>query len=208
MRVKICGITDKDTAQAAVNYGADALGFVFANSKRRIEPDRAKEIISTLPDSVMKVGVFVNESRAELERIAAYVGLTYLQLHGNESAHFCASLSYPVIKAISIDGNYRVAELNEYSTEYVLIDGPKGKYHGGNGMAFDWNLLNKKPATPARVVLAGGLHEGNVERAIRIVQPDMVDVSSGVETNGKKDLTKIKSFIAIAKNTPIGGIKG
>ncbi|MBO0958356.1 phosphoribosylanthranilate isomerase [Neobacillus sp. MM2021_6] len=203
MKVKICGITDVKTALATAEYGADAIGFVFADSKRRISIEKATEIVSALPNDVYKVGVFVNETQEEVERIASVVGLTHIQLHGDEPASFCELLSLPVIKAISFDGNEGLADISQFPAEYILLDGPKEKYRGGNGTAFDWNEVNAAILSEKRVILAGGLHLNNVELAINIVKPAMVDVSSGVESDGVKDLVKIKEFITKVKN--LGG---
>ncbi|MEH7332197.1 phosphoribosylanthranilate isomerase [Neobacillus drentensis] len=206
MKVKICGISDVETGIAASQLGADAIGFVFAESKRKVSIDKAKEIASFLPKEVFKVGVFVNESKEEIERIASIVGLTHIQLHGDETASFSESLSLPVIKAISFKGNENLATYKNFTSDYLLLDSPKGKYRGGNGTAFNWNEVNLSLINGKRVILAGGLHAGNVEEAIHILQPYMVDVSSGVETDGKKDLQKIKTFIEKVKGSLIGGI--
>jgi len=205
MKVKICGITDLTTAIAAVDYGADALGFVFAESKRKIPEVKAKEIIAHLPKEVLKVGVFVNESKEKIEELAASVGLTHVQLHGDETPAFSESLSYPVIKAISIHDEQSLEAIEVYKCEYVLIDGPKGKYRGGNGLSFDWNSISAEDLKDKKVILAGGLHDENVEEAIKLIKPYMVDVSSGVETEGEKDLNKIQSFIMKAKGSQTGG---
>ncbi|ETI67914.1 phosphoribosylanthranilate isomerase [Neobacillus vireti] len=199
MRVKICGIMDVNTARVALDYGADALGFVFAESKRKILPEIAGEIISQLPKEVIKVGVFVNETKDEIERIAAIAGLTHIQLHGDETEVFSSSLSLPVIKAISFHSNEELAGYFQYPCEYLLLDGPKGKYRGGNGTAFAWSEVNPTIIDGKKVILAGGLHVGNIEAAIKTIRPCMVDVSSGVETEGVKDFRKIKEFIKKAK---------
>ena len=206
MKVKICGITDRQTALAAIEYGADALGFVFADSKRKVDRDTAKSIIDQLPARIMKVGVFVNETKEQIERIASYVDLTHIQLHGEESPAFCNSLSYPVIKALSIEKMEDFKQVNQFDCSFILLDGPKGKYRGGNGTAFDWMMAVKAELSPKKVILAGGLNVTNVVSAIEQVHPYMVDVSSGVETNGKKDLAKIKHFIEAVKAENIGGI--
>ncbi|SDL89227.1 phosphoribosylanthranilate isomerase [Bacillus sp. OK048] len=207
MKVKICGITDLTTAIAAIDYGADAIGFVFAESKRKITVPKAKEIISHLPKEVLKVGVFVNETKEKIEEIASTVGLTHVQLHGDETSAFSKSLSFPVIKAISMDKDLILKEIEAYPCEHVLLDGPKGKYRGGNGLSFDWNSISVKDLKGKKVILAGGLQEENVEEAIKLIQPYMVDVSSGVETDGKKDLTKIQTFINKAKGSQTGGTR-
>ncbi|PGS52589.1 phosphoribosylanthranilate isomerase [Bacillus sp. AFS041924] len=201
MKVKICGITDLKTAQIAINAGADAVGFVFAESKRQIEIAEAKKIIKSLPDSILKIGVFVNETKEIVESIFQEVGLTHLQLHGDETPEFCRSLSFPVIKALRVQSEKDVEKIAEYDCDYILVDSPSGKYRGGNGTTFNWELLNSKKID--NLILAGGLTIDNVIPASSIVKPIMVDVSSGVETNGNKDEEKIKSFI---KKVKLGGI--
>lgn len=208
MKVKICGITDLDTASAAVENGADAIGLVFTKSKRKVELDKALGIVRELPARVMKVGVFVNESKGEMERIASYVGLTHLQLHGDETPEFCQTLSMPVIKALSIQNKENFKEIRKFSCDYILLDGPNGKYRGGNGEAFDWNLFKAENFPGKQFILAGGLTEDNVLGAIDHIHPFMVDVSSGVETKGIKDYKKIKSFIDKVKENFNGGIIG
>ncbi|MGG0178451.1 phosphoribosylanthranilate isomerase [Gottfriedia acidiceleris] len=201
MKVKICGITDLKTAQSAIKAGADAIGFVFAESKRQIEITEAKKIIESLPDSVLKIGVFVNETKETLESIYEEVGLTHLQLHGDETPEFCRSLSFPVIKALRVQSKKDVEKIAEYDCDYILVDSPSGKYRGGNGTTFNWDLV--KSTKIDNLILAGGLTIENVIPATSVVKPIMVDVSSGVETNGKKDEEKIKSFI---KKVKLGGI--
>jgi phosphoribosylanthranilate isomerase len=205
MKVKICGITDVKTALVAAEYGADAIGLVFAESKRKVSIENAKEIASTLPADILKVGVFVNESRDEIERIASLVGLTHIQLHGDESASFSESLTLPVIKAISFQGNAGLIDINQFPCDSILLDGPKGKFHGGNGTAFDWGEVNTSLIEGKKVILAGGLKLNNVAAAISTIKPHMVDVSTGVETNGIKDHEKIKAFIEKVKILTCGG---
>ncbi|MEH7109858.1 phosphoribosylanthranilate isomerase [Bacillus sp. JJ1764] len=205
MKVKICGIMDVETGIAAARFGADAIGFVFAESKRKVTEQQAREIISHLPKHVLKIGVFVNETSEEINRIATFTGLTHIQLHGDETAEFCQSLSLPVIKAISFQDNEALAKNNQFPAEFVLLDGPKGKYRGGNGTAFDWNQVNIDLLQDKNIILAGGLNPDNVKAAINIIHPYMVDVSSGVETDGCKDLSKVKTFIENAKGALLEG---
>lgn len=207
MKVKICGITDLETALAAVGYGADAIGFVFAESKRKITEEKARSVVTHLPKSVLKVGVFVNESAENIERISSYVGLTHIQLHGDETKEFCELITKPVIKAVSISNKDSLKKVEGFSSEYILVDGPKGKYRGGNGLSFDWNLLDSSLIKDKKIILAGGLTVENVEEAITVIKPYMVDVSSGVETEGKKDVKKIKAFLKKAKGSQIGGLQ-
>lgn len=208
MKVKICGIMNEESAQCAVRYGATALGFVFAKSKRQITIAAAKEIIRKLPQEVMKVGVFVNPSREWIDEVVAGAGINVIQLHGEETPQFCESLPYPVIKAFSIETASDLEKIHDYPCEYVLLDGPKGKkYHGGNGISFDWTILTDFERKNKKIILAGGLTMENVAQAIHTAQPDMVDVSSGVETDGKKDLGKIKKFLTHVKDKETAGKK-
>ncbi|NHM29384.1 phosphoribosylanthranilate isomerase [Neobacillus terrae] len=199
MKVKICGITDKETALAAADLGADAIGFVFAESKRKIDEETAREIAEILPSNIMKVGVFVNESKENMELIADYVGLTHIQLHGNESHELSQSLPFSVIKAVSIEEGMDLSYITDYPADFLLLDGPKGKYIGGNGISFNWNEIDSKTLNGKSIILAGGLNPENVQEAIQTINPVMVDVSSGVETNGIKDIKKIRKFIEQAK---------
>lgn len=200
MKVKICGITDMETAKRTCEYGADALGFVFAESKRKITPGLAKEIIQELPANVLKIGVFVNESVEVIQKIAENCGLTHVQLHGDEDNHQIRRLNIPSIKALGVTSETDMKNAQAYKTDYILFDSPKEKFHGGNGKKFSWELLaHMSKELREKTILAGGLNALNIEEAIRTVRPYMVDVSSGVETEGKKDVEKIKQFIKKAK---------
>ncbi|EJQ08414.1 phosphoribosylanthranilate isomerase [Bacillus cereus] len=200
MKVKICGITDVETAKHACEYGADAIGFVFAESKRKITPGLAKDIIQELPANVLKVGVFVNESVEVIQKIADECGLTHVQLHGDEDNQQIRRLNIPSIKALGVTSEDDMKNAQTYEVDYILFDSPKEKFHGGNGKKFSWKLLAHMPKeSREKTILAGGLNTINIEEAIQTVQPYMVDVSSGVETEGKKDLKKIKQFIKKAK---------
>ncbi|MBZ6022010.1 phosphoribosylanthranilate isomerase [Bacillus cereus] len=200
MKVKICGITDVETAKSACEYGADALGFVFAESKREITPKRAEEIIQELPANVLKIGVFVNESVEVIQKIADECGLTHVQLHGDEDNYQIRRLNIPSIKSLGVTSESDMKNAQRYEADYILFDSPKEKFHGGNGKTFSWELLRDMPKElRKKMILAGGLNALNIEEAIRTVRPYMVDVSSGVETEGKKDVEKIKQFIIKAK---------
>ncbi|MBO1578147.1 phosphoribosylanthranilate isomerase [Bacillus sp. XF8] len=204
MKVKICGITDIETAKRACEYGADAIGFVFAKSKREIAPEKAKEIIDELPAGVMKVGVFVNESVEVIQKIVNNCGLTHVQLHGDEGNHHIKRLNIPSIKALGVNSSEDIKQATDYEVDFILFDSPKEKFHGGNGKTFSWPLLEQmSDEIRKKSILAGGLHHGNITEAIETVKPYMVDVSSGVETDGKKDSEKIKQFIIKAKECSI-----
>ncbi|CQR46077.1 N-(5'-phosphoribosyl)anthranilate isomerase [Paraliobacillus sp. PM-2] len=199
MLVKICGITSLEVANLAIDAGADFIGFVFAESKRKISMEYAEEISREIPKHVKKVGVFVNESLDVVRKISTVVGLDYVQLHGDESPTYCDQISVPVIKAIQMKHKHDVTKLDQYNVDYFLLDSPPGKYRGGNGDTFDWSLVKHVSKGSDQIFLAGGLHSGNVYQAIKEVQPIGVDVSSGVESNGKKDPEKMLAFIREAK---------
>ncbi len=197
-KVKICGLMEPEHVQAAVEAGADAVGFVFAPSRRRVAIAQAKELASFVPDHVMKIGVFVDAEREELERVFREVPLDYVQHHGNETAEFIKKIGLPSIKALSVHGDEDVERMNGYNTEFVLFDTPGIEFRGGSGRVFDWNLLEGN-VSRERVILAGGLNAQNVKEAIRQVRPYMVDVSSGVEIERRKDATLIREFIRTVK---------
>lgn len=198
MLVKICGITTVEAAKVAVNAGADFIGFVFAPSKRQITPEKAADIASYIPNTVRKVGVFVNETVDNIKAIAKQVRLDVIQLHGDESPEVSKQLLYEVIKAFPIDQVEKEA-IDAFPANFFLIDSPIDTYRGGTGKTFDWKLIDNLPVKPEKMILAGGLTPDNVATAIKQVNPIGVDVSSGVETNGIKDHEKIKQFIANAK---------
>ncbi|PLR98813.1 phosphoribosylanthranilate isomerase [Bacillus sp. T33-2] len=199
MRVKICGIMDRATAEHAVSAGADALGFVFADSKRRVTPEQAKEMIEGVPGHIWKVGVFVNETKEAIEKIAQISGLTHIQMHGDETDEFMKQFDFPVIKSVSVHSKEDILSIGTIAAQYILLDSPAGKYQGGNGRKFDWALAAGASHARPNIILAGGLDPENVGEAVETVAPFMVDVSSGVETNGRKDREKIARFINNAK---------
>jgi phosphoribosylanthranilate isomerase len=196
VRIKICGITNLEDARAAVDLGADALGFVFAESPRRISPEEARNITNQLPPFVAKVGVFVNAPLTHLRRVRDYCGLDAVQLHGEEDADYIQALGPSVIKALRLNGK-PPAELPK---AVLLLDAHDPKLRGGTGKLCDWKLASEL-AQSRLVILAGGLGPNNVEQAIRQVKPYAVDVSSGVEKKpGRKDHDKIASFIDNARS--------
>ncbi|WP_066048003.1 phosphoribosylanthranilate isomerase [Robertmurraya korlensis] len=199
MKVKICGITDIHAAKVAVEAGADAIGFVFADSKRKVTINQAKAIIDTLPTDVRKVGVFVNEDIETIQDIIDMTGLTMVQLHGDEDPETCKKFSVPVIKALGVSSKKDCEKIQEYPCEYILLDSPKGKYRGGNGETFPWEMVDSEALKGKKLIVAGGLNINNVSLAIQSLHPFMVDVSSGVETNGKKDDEKMIQFLSKAK---------
>ncbi|MDM5213532.1 phosphoribosylanthranilate isomerase [Peribacillus sp. NJ4] len=199
MLVKICGIKTLAAARTAVESGADFIGFIFAESSRKVEPDIVGEFGANLPGHVKKVGVFANQTEQEVIKSAEIAGLDYIQLHGNESASFARRMTLPVIKAFAIESEKDLENLHEYPADYLLVDLPKGS--SGKGLTLDWEMIRKADLPWEKVILAGGLTPENVGKAISAVSPFAVDVASGVETNGLKDDVKIKAFINEAKYT-------
>ena len=206
-RVKICGIREKAHALAAIEAGADFIGLVFASSRRQVTPARAGEIVSAAKsrsDAIDTVGVFVNMPATEINNIAGSCNLDWVQLSGDESWEYCRQISRPVIKAIRIrQGQSPEQILSDLATWakiltskkylYLLDSEVEGRY-GGTGTAFDWTLA-RQAAEQSPVIIAGGLTPENVAEVIEMVAPWGVDVSSGVETGGVKDIAKIKAFI-------------
>jgi phosphoribosylanthranilate isomerase len=194
-KVKVCGVQQLEAAKWAVEAGADAVGFIFADSRRKITLEKAAAISDSLPDGILRIGVFVNASKEELQAAVKKVNLDYVQLHGDESPVFCRNLSIPYIKAVSIKEKKDVDILPDFGGEMVLVDSGKGPYRGGNGTSFDWDYLKDYQSRDNKLILAGGLKKENVREAIQKVRPYMVDVSSGVESGGIKDKKKIMEFI-------------
>ncbi|WP_239254865.1 phosphoribosylanthranilate isomerase [Listeria ilorinensis] len=199
MKVKICGIKTKADAQFAAAEGADFIGFVFAPSKRQVTIQTASSIATGLAETVQKVGVFVDPDFEEVEEAIRQVPLDYVQLHGKETPAFASSLSAPAIKAFKVKDGHIQGDPSTYPDCLILLDAPSIEYEGGGGIAFDWEKLDEKKLPQERLIIAGGLTSDNVDAAIRKFTPLAVDVSSGVETNGKKDIQKIKQFIQQAK---------
>jgi len=211
-RIKICGIRDENHALAAVEAGADFIGLVFAPSKRQVTPTKACEIASAVKkssDATKVVGVFVNAPASQVNEIADFCALDWVQLSGDESWEYCREVVEPIIKAIRI-GQQSPEELYaELSTGgkllptqrfITLLDSQvEGKY-GGTGESFNWNLA-QQVAKWFPIIIAGGLDPNNVARLIETVRPWGVDVSSGVETNGLKDAAKIRAFVKAVRST-------
>lgn len=199
-RVKICGITNIEDAVAAAEYGADAIGFVFQpKSPRAITPETAKNIVSALPPFITTIGVFVNESKLEIERIIRYVGLNIVQLHGNEPPDACR-LNRKVIKAIRVKDLTDLEPLKRYNVSAFLLDTYSPHTMGGTGQIFNWDIAVEAKKF-GRIILAGGLNHENIEEAIKWVRPYGIDVATGVESNkkGEKDHKKLKLFIEKAR---------
>jgi phosphoribosylanthranilate isomerase len=185
-------------AEAAQTSGADWIGFVFANSRRRIDSAAAREISRKVP-GIGKVGVFVNAPLAEVRKIAGQCKLDYIQLHGEESADYCRALQLPVIKAVK-PGAFSAEEVNAFPAQWLLVDGFSEQQFGGTGVPFAWTEFQQiRQQITKPLLIAGGLHSGNVREAMRLLAPDGVDVSSGVEVNGTKNAASISEFISTVR---------
>ena len=215
--VKICGIKDKNHALAAVEAGADFIGLVFAPSRRQVTPAEAYELASAVKKSgstTEVVGVFVNIAPSEINKIAALCALDWVQLSGDESWEYCRELIKPIIKAIRIGQQcpeeiyaelVAGSKLLSRQKFIALLDSQvEGKY-GGTGLAFDWKLA-QQVAKRFPTIIAGGLNPENVAQAIELAAPWGVDVSSGVEVGGVKDIAKIKAFIEAVKKADKRGV--
>jgi phosphoribosylanthranilate isomerase len=193
-RVKVCGITRAEDAELAAEVGAWAIGFIlWPGSERHIDPALAAGIARTVRRRVQLVGVFVNHTLDEIAHAADAIGLTHVQLHGDEGPSFCVAAGQRtgcrVIKAIRVRGRSDIADAERYHTDLHLLDGP------GNGRPWDWSLVSAR-RTRIPLVLAGGLTAENVGEAIEAVRPWAVDVASGVESEpGIKDPERVRAFM-------------
>jgi phosphoribosylanthranilate isomerase len=196
-RIKCCGMTRVEHALLAARLGADAIGLVFtARSKRQTTPARAREIVTALPPFVATVALFMDDDADRVRQVIDEVQPTLLQFHGGETDDWCTQFGRPFLKAIAMgEGAAALPRLREYPhAAALLLDGHGFGEAGGSGKAFDWSLLPRELAQP--VILAGGLHSGNVADAVRLLRPWAVDVASGVESSpGIKDPDKLAAFI-------------
>ena len=197
VRIKVCGMTRTEDISAAVRLGVDAVGLVFyAKSPRHVSVAQAATLTAALPAFVTVTALFMDPSRAEVERVLAQVRVDLLQFHGSETAEFCGSFGRPYIKAVPMGGE---ADLADYARRYadaaaLLLDSHAVGQQGGTGVSFNWASLPILQGPP--LILAGGLRPGNVGTAIRQVRPYGVDVSSGVESApGVKDADKLAAFV-------------
>ena len=200
VKVKICGMTNLKDVKVAVDGGVDAVGFIFyKKSPRSVTMQAVRKIVLELPPFVDSVGVFVNETAEQINKIADRCNLDRVQLHGNESPTFCKKIRRRVIKAIRVKDIQSLKKLSDYPVSSFLLDTFSEDQYGGTGRVFDWNL-----AYPAKkygsIILAGGLTPNNVRQAIQRIQPYGVDVCSGVESQpGIKDHKKMQIFLKNVK---------
>ena len=213
--VKICGNTSLEDALLAAEAGADAVGFVFAPSPRQVTREQVEGIVSRLPDSLEKIGVFVDSSAEEIEATVRGCGLTGVQLHFNAGLEAPGKLRErfgPKLRILRVVhysqelADQASAVVNDKNVDAVLVDSRTAMAVGGTGIAFDWDsaaaMLSKSSGLGSRTVVAGGLTPGNVAEAIRTLKPWGVDVVSGVEAApGRKDPIKVRAFIANARGS-------
>jgi phosphoribosylanthranilate isomerase len=204
VRVKICGITNVEDAQASVDAGADALGFIFVEGTPRfITPAAAARIVATLPPFVTPVGVFWDHARGHVKAVAEQCRLGALQFHGDEPPEALAGSDLPTIKTIKVSGPESLEMMDRYAVSAFLLDSPARWSEGEARAPIPWELV-RRVATGRRIILSAGLTPDNVRAAIRLTRPYAVDVNSGVEMRpGKKDPDKLRRFVATAKATDV-----
>lgn len=190
-KVKICGLSMASAVETACQAGADYIGFVFAESHRRVSLEQAQKLAALVPATVQKVGVFVSPSLTELQEAISVANLDLVQIHGDFSEELLTQIGRPVIRAYQVKGALKDVS---QQADYLLFDAPLA----GSGQTFDWQVFDKSQIHQP-FFIAGGLNAGNVQEAIQHFAPYAVDVSSGVETDGQKDLEKIKEFIERVK---------
>lgn len=198
--VKICGITTLADAMVAVEAGADALGFNFYRpSPRYIRPEKAREIIDRLPESILKVGVFVNEDVQSLARIATEANLSAVQLHGDESPEYCHKLAGQYVIKVFRAGDG--VDVETYGVDAIMLDTKDDLLRGGTGRVFDWSIAQRTNDSTPKLFLAGGLSPENVAEAITTVRPYAVDACSSLEESpGRKDHTRVRAFVKAVRS--------
>lgn len=195
MKIKICGITNLEDALFCSQFDVEMLGFIFyRGSKRFIEPSEAKKIISQLPNSIISVGVFVDEPYDSVNDIASNIGLGAVQLHGNESPEYVSKIKIPVIKSFRVHDNFDWSLVENYNGCDILLDSYSSHEKGGTGKSFAWELIPNQ--LRSKIILSGGISIENLEKIFSDINPVAIDLSSALESSpGKKDHKKIGNFI-------------
>lgn len=203
--VKICGLTNRDDTLAALEMGADLLGFNFYPESPRFLPyEDVDAIFQEIPSNIPKVGVFVNEDLKTVIDLACQFNLEYLQFHGDEGPELLNPLGHPWLKAIRLGDEKDLDQIPLYDCDWILLDAKVKELYGGTGERIDWELARRAKNMGKKLILAGGLTPENVQLAVATVQPFGVDVASGVENKpGKKDLKKMEEFITRAKSVSV-----
>lgn len=200
MKIKICGLFRNQDIEYANTAKPDYIGFVFAESSRKVTPEKASELKKFLNPDIKSVGVFVNQNKSLIAELVRNKIIDIIQLHGNEDNAYISELreltgDTPIIKAVSVKSTEDILKSTEYISDFILLDNGKG----GTGEKFDWNLIEKNH----RIFLAGGVNPDNISEAIKL-NPYCIDVSSGAETNGLKDKDKMIQLVRAVRNN--GGI--
>ena len=208
MNVKICGITRLEDAELATELGAWAIGFLlWPESKRYVDPGVVAGITRVMRRKVQLVGVFVNQTIDEIADMVDVLGLTHVQLHGDEGPSFCTAVAertgLRVIKAVRVGSGADIQSAARFHTDLLLLDAAAGTARGGTGQTWDWALAAQRHSH-VPLIVAGGLTPENVADGIAAVRPWAVDVASGVESEpGVKDPAKVQAFIAAAQDSPV-----
>lgn len=208
VKVKICGLRTAAEVEAAVAAGADAVGFVLSPGPHRVAVDDARQAASAVPPHVCRVGVFVDEPLSLMQELADLLRLDFLQLHGGEPPALVAACPRPVVKAFRLRREEELDGMREYAglVRAFLVDAYHPALPGGSGRRADWGLARRAAALGVPLVLAGGLNPQNVGEAIRQVAPAAVDVSSGVEREGRKDPLLMQKFVeAVRESATMAG---
>ena len=201
VKVKICGLKREEDIEIVNKFKPEFVGFVFAESKRKVSPERAKQLIDSLSKDIKTVGVFVNEAPEKVNEIAEFCGLDVVQLHGDEDALYCEKIKHTMWKAVAVKNEETLDELKGYPlVEGFLLDTYVKGEKGGTGKTFNWDMV-KDLYKDYRIILAGGLNPENIGKAIQSVNPYCVDVSSGVEKDGLKNEELVASFIHAVRST-------
>ena len=202
-KVKICGNTNPEDALRAKTLGADFLGLIFTESKRKVTSERAMAIIHALPDFPNFVGVFANQPKEHVESIVKSLNLKWVQFHGTETSRYCdyfSNLHLQIIKTFRVKDRMSLKRLDEYNVSAFLFDTYSRQEMGGTGTTFDWSLIEDKPYVHEKLILSRGLALDNVAAAVKKIDPYAVDVASGVEKSpGVKDPILLEQFISIVK---------
>ena len=209
MKIKVCGMTNQEDARMAVALGVDALGFIFARSPRRVEPEDARRIIGTLPVFVKTVGVFVNENPDRMRQVMDFCGIDLAQLHGDETPDVCEAMMPRVLKAIRVKNTLRPSDVQAFRGRVrgVVLDTHSERLWGGTGRPFDWGLVHGISGMGIPIVLSGGLGPDNISKAIGIARPHAVDINSGVEEHpGKKSPLLMKRVMEKIRRTSPDGV--
>jgi phosphoribosylanthranilate isomerase len=203
-RIKICGVKRPETLELLGQLQVDYAGFIFAESRRQITAQAAGELLRSVDNPPPAVGVFVNPTLSELEEVLTHAPLSVIQLHGQERPAFCREVAsrfqLPVWKAVAVADQSELADLlrsYQGAVEAFLFDTHDPRLAGGTGRRFSWELIPqlRQQANGTPCIVAGGINEENVEELLKSYQPHMIDISSGVETNGEKDHKKIIRFM-------------